>query len=199
MTELLIRIFGVLASLLKSRAKLEAENLVLRQQINVLRRRAPKRPHLNNTDRFLFVWLYRWFPSILGAIAIVRPETIIRWHRAGFRVYWRSRSRNRIGRPKVSAELRTLIGEMSGANHLWGAPRIHGELLKLGFDVASRRLLGICAAAGCHRLRAGIPFCTIMRMALRRSTCLSCQRSRSRLFIASSSFVTDDGTGCRLV
>jgi hypothetical protein len=90
----------------------------------------------NNTDRFLFVWLYRWFPCVLGAIAIVRPETIIRWHRAGFRAYWRWRSRNRIGRPKVSAELRTLIGEMSGANPLWGAPRIHGELLKLGFEVA---------------------------------------------------------------
>ena len=113
MAELLKLIFGVLASLFKSRAKLEAEILVLRQQINVLRRRAPKRPHLNNTDRFLFVWLYRWFPSILGAIAIVRPETIIRWHRAGFRVDWRWQSRNRIGRPKVSAELRTLIGEMS--------------------------------------------------------------------------------------
>src|SRR5665647_1669672 len=112
MAELLTFIFGVLASLFKSRAKLEAEILVLLQQINVLRRRAPKRPHLNNTDRFLFVWLYRWFPSILGAIAIVRPETVIRWHRAGFRVYWRWRSRNRIGRPKVSAELRTLIGEM---------------------------------------------------------------------------------------
>ena len=90
----------------------------------------------NNTDRFLFVWLYRWFPCVLGAVAIIRPETIIRWHRAGFRAYWRWRSRNRIGRPKVSAELRTLIGEMSGANPLWGAPRIHGELLKLGFEVA---------------------------------------------------------------
>lgn len=78
MTELLKLIFGVLTSLFKSRVKLEAEIQVLRQQINVLRRRAPKRPHLNNTDRFLFVWLYRWFPSILGAIAIVRPETIIR-------------------------------------------------------------------------------------------------------------------------
>src|SRR3989337_673550 len=75
-------ILGVLASLFKSRAKLEAEILILRQQINVLRRRAPKRPQLNNTDRFLFVWLYHWFPSAIGAIAIVRPETIIRWHRA---------------------------------------------------------------------------------------------------------------------
>src|SRR6202047_1595511 len=110
MTDLLKLILGVLASLFRSRAKLEAENLVLRQQINVLRRRMPKRPHLNNTDRFLFVWLYRWFPSVLEAVAIVRPETIIRWHRAGFRAYWRWRSRNRVGRPKVSAELSTLMG-----------------------------------------------------------------------------------------
>jgi hypothetical protein len=94
MKDLLKLILGVLVSLFKSRAKLEAEILVLRQQINVLRRRAPKRPQLNNTDRFLFVWLYRWFPSVLGAIAIIRPETIIRWHRAGFRAYWRWRSRN---------------------------------------------------------------------------------------------------------
>ncbi|HEX9751870.1 MAG TPA: integrase core domain-containing protein [Methyloceanibacter sp.] len=136
MTDLLKLILGVLASLFRSRARLEAENLVLRQQINVLRRRMPKRPDLNNTDRVLFVWLYRWFPSVLGAVAIVRPETVIRWHRAGFRAYWRWRSRNRVGRPKVSAELRTLIGEMSRANALWGAPRIHGELLKLGFEVA---------------------------------------------------------------
>jgi transposase InsO family protein len=136
MTDLFKLILGVLASLFRSRAKLEAEILVLRQQINVLRRRALKRPHLNKTDRFLFVWLYRWFPSVLGAIAIVRPETIVRWHRAGFRAYWRWRSRNRVGRPKVSVELRTLIGEMSCANRLWGAPRIHGELLKLGFKVA---------------------------------------------------------------
>ena len=136
MTDLLKLILGVLASLFKSRAKLEAEILILRQQINVLRRRIPKRPHLNNTDRFLFVWLYHWFPSVLGAIAIVRPETIIRWHRAGFRAYWRWRSRNHVGRPKISAELRTLIGEMSRANPLWGAPHIHGELLKLGFEVA---------------------------------------------------------------
>jgi hypothetical protein len=136
MTDLFKLILSALASLFKSRAKLEAENLVLRQQINVLRRQTPKRTHLKNSDRFLFVSLYRWVPSVLGAIAIVRPETIIRWHRAGFRTYWRWRSRNRVGRPKVSAELRRLIGEMSHANPLWGAPRIHGELLKLGFEVA---------------------------------------------------------------
>src|SRR5882762_7984431 len=80
MTDLFRLILGILASRFKARATLEAENLVLRQQVNVLRRRTPKRPHLNNTDRFLFVWLYRWFPSVLEAVAIVRPETIIRWH-----------------------------------------------------------------------------------------------------------------------
>jgi hypothetical protein len=116
MKDLLKLILGVLASLFKSRAKLEVEILILRQQINVLRRRAPKQPHLNNTDRFLFVWLYHWFSAVVSAIAIVRPETIIRWHRAGFRAYWHWRSRNHVGRPKVSAELRTLIGEMSRAN-----------------------------------------------------------------------------------
>jgi hypothetical protein len=87
MTDLFKLILGILASRFKARATLEAENLVLRQQVNVLRRRTPKRPHLNNTDRFLFVWLYRWFPSVLEAVAIVRPETIIRWHRAGFRAF----------------------------------------------------------------------------------------------------------------
>ncbi len=87
MTDLLKLILGILASRFKARATLEAEILVLRQQLNVLRRQMPKRPDLNNTDRFLFVWLYRWFPSVLGAVAIVRPETIIRWHRAGFRAY----------------------------------------------------------------------------------------------------------------
>src|SRR5262249_6521620 len=136
MTDLLRLILAVLASLFKSRAELEAENLDLRQQVNVLRRRMPKRPALTNIDRLLFVWLYRWFPTTVSALAIVRPETVIRWHRAGFRVYWRWRSRSRFGRSKISAELRALIHEMSQANLLWGAPRIHGELLKLGFEGA---------------------------------------------------------------
>jgi hypothetical protein len=121
MAKLLKLFLAILASLFKSRARLEAENLVLRQQVNVLRRRMPKRPALKNIDRLLFVWLYRCFPSTAGALAIVRPETVIRWHRIGFRAYWRWRSRNHIGRPKVAAELRTLIGEISQANPLWGA------------------------------------------------------------------------------
>src|SRR5258707_4899599 len=99
MTDLLRLILAILASPFKSRAELEAENLVLRQQINVLCRRMPKRPALTNIDRFLFVWLYRWFPSTVGALAIVRPETIVRWLRVGFRAYLRCRSPYRIGRP----------------------------------------------------------------------------------------------------
>ena len=106
MTDLLRLMLAFLASLFKSRAQLEAEILVLRQQINVFRRRMPKRAALTNIDRLLFVWLYRWFPSTIGAPAIVRPETVVRWHRLGFRAYWRWRSRNRVGRPKISAELR---------------------------------------------------------------------------------------------
>src|SRR5215471_7450028 len=136
MIEFLRLILHIMASLFKPRTKLVAEILILRQQLNVLRRQVSKRPQLSNTDRFLFVWLYRWFPSVLSAIAILRPETIIRWHRAGFQSYWRERSRKPVGRPRISAELRNLIGAMSRANHLWGAPHIHGELLKLGFTIA---------------------------------------------------------------
>ena len=99
MIELLQLFLHILASLFKSKATLEAEILVLRQQLNVLRRQVSKRPQLNNTDRVLLVWLYRWFPSVIDAIANLRPETIIRWHRTGFRAYWLSRSGNRIGRP----------------------------------------------------------------------------------------------------
>src|SRR5262245_62763422 len=105
MIESLQLFLHIVASFFKSRAKLEAEILVLRQQLNVLRRQVSKRPQLNNTDRVLLVWVYRWFPSVISAIAILRPETIIRWHRTGFRAYWRSRSGNRVGRPRGSAAL----------------------------------------------------------------------------------------------
>jgi hypothetical protein len=121
MIELLRLILHIMASFFKPRTKLVAEILILRQQLNVLRRQVSKRPQLSNTDRFLFVWLYRWFPSVLSAIAILRPETIIRWHRAGFQSYWRERSRKPVGRPRISAELRNLIGAMSRANYLWDA------------------------------------------------------------------------------
>jgi transposase InsO family protein len=125
-----------LASLVKSRRRLEAENLVLRHQVNILRRRASRRLWLSNADRLAFVWLYRLCPSVVEAVAIIRPETVIRWHRQGFRAFWRWKSRSRGGRPAIPREIRDLIREMSRANWLWGAPRIHGELLKLGIEVA---------------------------------------------------------------
>ena len=126
----------VLASPFKTRARLEAEIVLLRHQLNVLCRRVPSKPKLAVSDRLLFVWLYRVFPSLLSAVTIIQPETIIRSHRAGFRLYWRWKSRSLGGRPKVPLEIRPLIREMSLANRLWGAPRIHGELLKLGIEVA---------------------------------------------------------------
>jgi hypothetical protein len=103
--------------------------------LNVLRRRSPKRPVLNNIDRLVFVGLYRVAPQVLEMLQIIKPETVIRWHRTGFRAYWRWKSRPRGGRPRTPYEIRALIREVSFANPLWGAPPIHGELLKLGIDV----------------------------------------------------------------
>src|SRR6516225_7519744 len=120
----------------KSKSRLEAENVALRHQVIVLRRQVGGRVHLTNLDRLFLVQLYHWFPSIRRVLAIIRPETVVRWHRAGFRCYWRWKSRSRGGRPQIAAELRALIRRMHVENPLWGAPRIHGELLKLGFDVA---------------------------------------------------------------
>jgi hypothetical protein len=117
------------------RVALVAENLALRQQINVLRRTAPKRPRFGSIDRLIFVGLFRGLSTARDALAIVQPATVIRWHRAGFRAYWRWKSRARGGRPTVPLEVRRLIRAMSLANPLWGAPRMHGELLKLGIDV----------------------------------------------------------------
>ncbi len=121
-----------LVGLFRSRASLEAEILILRHQLNIQRRQSPKRLNFSTLDRLIFAGLYRLAPSVLGALAILKPETVIRWHRAGFRSYWRWKSRPRGGRPTVPLEIRELIREMSIANPLWGAPRTHGELLKLG-------------------------------------------------------------------
>jgi transposase InsO family protein len=129
-------VLAILASPFKSKLRLEAENAVLRHQLIVLRRRLQGRVRLTNHDRWFFIQLYRWFPSILQVFTIIQPETLVRWHRAGFRRYWRWKSRPLGGRPQIDTELRALIRRMSTENQLWGAPRIHGELLKLGFEVA---------------------------------------------------------------
>ena len=113
----------------------EAEILILRQQLAVLRRKVPGRVRVSLWDRFVLVWLCRFWPSLLSTIVIVKPETVLRWHREGFRFYWRWKSRSQGGRPKVDTETRNLIRKISLENPLWGAPRIHGELLKLGIDI----------------------------------------------------------------
>src|SRR6476660_1982783 len=128
-------VWSVLVLLFRSRVSLEAEILILRHQLNVQRRYLPKRLAFSAMDRLIFVGLYRLVPNTIKALTIVKPDTVIRWHRTGFRSYWRWKSRHRCGRPTVSLEIRRLIREMSIANSLWGAPRIHGELLKLGIDV----------------------------------------------------------------
>ena len=129
-------VVAVLASPFKSKLRLEAENAMLRYQLIVVRRRLPGRVRLTNHDRWFLIQLYRWFPSILHVLIIIRPETLVRWHRVGFRRFWRWKSRPQGWRPQIDTELRTLIRRMSVENPLWGAPRIHGELLKLGFEVA---------------------------------------------------------------
>jgi transposase InsO family protein len=136
MCALLCFVLAVLASPFKSKSRLEAENAALRHQLIVLRRKVHGRVRLTNSDRWFFSQLYRWFPSILSVLTIIRPDTLVRWHRVGFRCYWRWKSRPLGGRPQIEADLRALIKRMSADNPLWGAPRIHGELLKLGFEVA---------------------------------------------------------------
>src|SRR5271167_4108056 len=125
------------AAMFKSRRRLEAENLFLRHQLNIALRPAPPRLRLHGSDRALLVWITRIWPNLLDLSHVVKPETILRWHRSGFKAFWRWKSRNRAGRPKIDRELRDLIRRMAKDNPLWRAPRIHGELLMLGFDVAT--------------------------------------------------------------
>jgi hypothetical protein len=119
----------------KSRATLQLENLALRHQLGVLRR-SVKRPKLTSADRLLWTWLCEVWSDWQSALVIVKPETVIGWHRKGFRLFWTWKVRHgQPGRPPVSKEIRQLIRKMSRENPLWGAPRIHGELLKLGIDI----------------------------------------------------------------
>src|SRR6266446_8715278 len=130
-----LRFFAALW-LRSSEARREAEILYLRQQLIVLKRSKPARPRLKATDRLIFVCLYRLFPSLLDVSIIFKPETLLRWHRIGFGLFWRWKSRRRVGRPAVSADIRSLVRRISRENPLWGAPRLHGELLKLGIEIA---------------------------------------------------------------
>ena len=122
--------------LFKSRSRLEAENLFLRHQLSIALRRAAPHPRLCDSDRALLALMTKFWPSLLGVAQVVEPDTILRWHRAGFKAFWRWKSRKRGGRPTIDHGLRDLIQRMSRENPLWGASRIHGELRMLGFEVA---------------------------------------------------------------
>jgi len=128
---------AVIRAFFRSRVDTSLEVLALRQQVAVLKRKRP-RPSLNRFDRIFWTTLRNLWPRWSDVLVIVKPETVVGWHRAGFRLYWRWRSRPRCGRPKVSEEIRTLIRRMATENTDWGAPKIHGELLKLGFEVSER-------------------------------------------------------------
>jgi putative transposase len=132
----LTTLLATLCSIFRSRAALRLENLALRHQIGVLQRSAAKRPKLTSGDRLLWICLSRLWRDWRSALAIVKPETVVAWHRAGFRLFWTWKVRHgQPGRPLISREVRDLIRKMCRENPSWGAPRIHGELLKLGIDI----------------------------------------------------------------
>ncbi len=135
MSDLVLALAAALLSALKSRRDLVLENLALRHQLAVLAA-SDRRPRFRVADRLVWTCLRRLWGGWRGALFLVQPATVVRWHREGFRRYWRRKSRRQPGRPRVDPELRSLIRKMATANPLWGAPRVHGELLKLGLDVS---------------------------------------------------------------
>src|SRR4029453_16748029 len=120
---------------LRHRAALQLEILALRHQLHVVNRSRPQRLRLTHADRMLWVWLSQVWNEWRAAVVIVKPETVLAWHRRGFRLFWTWKSRRR-GRPVIPPDVRALIRRMAEENPLWGAPRVHGELLKLGVDVS---------------------------------------------------------------
>jgi putative transposase len=136
MREILFPLLYSLSCGLRTRTRLHLEIIALRHQLGVLQRRVPTRPKLKVTDRWLWVALSRLWSGWRSSLVIVKPGTVVAWHRKGFRLYWTWKSRQRTGRPKINTEVRELIQKMSRENPLWGAPRIHGEVLKLGIDIS---------------------------------------------------------------
>ena len=133
---MLLSLLLTLRTWARSRAALQLEVLALRHQLQVLQRSRPRRLRLARADRWLWALLSRIWTGWRTAVVIVKPETVIAWHRRGFRLWWAWKSRRRVGRPTVPADVRLLIRTMAQANPRWGAPRIHGELLKLGITIS---------------------------------------------------------------
>ncbi len=157
----------------------EAENAVLRHQVIILRRRLHGRIRLANHDRWFFIQPYRWFPSILEVLTIIRPETLVRWHRAGFRCYWRWKSRRRGGRPQIDTELRALIRRMSIENPLGARRASTANYSSSGLRSRSRVSPNTCSSDAGGQARDGAPFCVIMPKISPPWTCLLFRPSAS--------------------
>ena len=196
MVQLLRLLCGALIGLFRSSARREAEILVLRQQINVLRRKSPKRPPSTTPIACCSFGCVGWFRQHLRHWRWSAPETVIRWHRAGFRAYWRLRSRPRGGRPKTPLEIRKLIRDMSIANPLWGAPRIHGELLKLGIDVGQTTVAKYMARRRRGPSQGWRTFLRNHADGIAQWICSSCRRSLSGCYMACWSCSTVGAESC---
>ena len=171
MLALLCFVLAALAAPFKSRSRLEAENAALRHQLIVLRRKVPGRARLTNSDRWFFIQLYRWFPSILQVLTIIRPETLVRWHRAGFRYYWRWKSRSLGGRPQIRSDLRVLIRQMSIENPLWERRASTASCSSSGLRSRCRASSSTWSSDTGHRARDGARFCVTTRRTLPPWTC----------------------------
>ena len=159
MSHVLMAFLATIRASVHARAELEAEILALRHQLAVLQRAAPKRPHLSRADRLLWVLLSRVWTGWRRSVRIVQPATVVRWHRRAFALHWRWRSRRpRVGRPAVARDIRELIRQMRSANPLWGAPRIHGELRKVGLEVSQTTVVKLSGVDTPRRQRPGVPF-----------------------------------------
>jgi len=179
-------LFSSIRDGLRTPAGLQAEILALRHQLLVLQRSSrDRRLRLGHPDRLLWVWLSRFWNRWRSALLIVKPETVIAWHRQGFRLYWRWKSRHPVGRPSLSREVIDLIHKMSLANPRWGAPRIHGELLKLGFELSQARLPSIWCVFESRLLRLGGHFFRTMQRTWSLPTSLWCQQFSSTCCLSS--------------
>ena len=185
MIGLLCFVVAVLASAFKSKIRLEAENATLRRQLVVLRRKVKGRAHLTNNDRWFLVQMYRWFPLILEVVTIVQPETLVHWHRAGFRRYWRWQSRRRGGRPPIEAELRALIRQMSTENWLWVRRASTANCSSLGLVSLNQPSPGIWPSDADLQVRDGGRFCETTRQTLPPWTCSWSRPSASNCCTAS--------------
>jgi hypothetical protein len=162
MIRFLLAFLSWLGAFFRSRHDLGLELVALRQQVGVLKRKNP-RPRLSLCDRLFWLGLRRWWSEWASALVIVKPETVVGWHRAAFRGYWRFLARRRPGRPRITAELGKLIRSMAAENPTWGAPRIYGELLKLGFEI-SESTVSRYLAQGASSRDSGQRWLTFLRL-----------------------------------